>query len=102
MIADQVGTGPTFSGAAVAGATLMAVAFLVPGPHNSPPQGLSAAGPRCVTARSAPACGSPRWRGSGWGLDVLVPLRLNSLGASALVIGATFLAAAAIEAGCRR
>jgi len=31
-------------------------------------------------------------------LDVLAPLRLNSLGASALVIGATFLAAAAVEA----
>jgi MFS family permease len=38
--------------------------------------------------------------GLGLGVvDVLVPLRLNSLGASAVVIGATFLATAAIEAG---
>ena len=32
-------------------------------------------------------------------LDVLAPLRLDELGASAAVIGATFLVAAAIEAG---
>jgi MFS family permease len=32
-------------------------------------------------------------------MDVLAPLRLNQLGASAAVIGGTFLAAAAIEAG---
>jgi MFS family permease len=32
-------------------------------------------------------------------IDVLAPLRLSRLGASALVIGATFLASAAIEAG---
>jgi len=38
--------------------------------------------------------------GLGLGVvDVLAPLRLNELGATALVIGATFLGAAAVEAG---
>ena len=32
-------------------------------------------------------------------VDVLAPLRLSRLGVSALIIGATFLASAAIEAG---
>ena len=32
-------------------------------------------------------------------LDVLAPLRLDELGATAAVIGATFLVAAALEAG---
>ncbi|HYB88650.1 MAG TPA: MFS transporter, partial [Streptosporangiaceae bacterium] len=45
VIADQVGTGPTFSGAAVLGAGLMVVAFLVPAPHGTEPQGLSAMWP---------------------------------------------------------
>jgi MFS family permease len=99
VIADQVGTGPTFSGAAVAGAALMAVAFLVPGPHDSPPQGLSAAWPALRDRQVSTGMWLTTLAGLAFGvLDVLAPLRLNSLGASALVIGATFLAAAAVEA----
>jgi len=99
VIADQVGTGPTFSGAAVAGAVLMVVAFLVPGPHDSPPQGLSAAWPAMRDRQVSTGMWLTTLAGLAFGvLDVLAPLRLNSLGASALVIGATFLAAAAVEA----
>jgi MFS family permease len=99
VIADQVGTGPTFSGAAVAGAALMTVACLVPGPHDSPPQGLSAAWPAMRDRQVATGMWLTTLAGLAFGvLDVLAPLRLDSLGASALVIGATFLAAAAVEA----
>jgi MFS family permease len=99
VIADQVGTGPTFSGAAIAGAILMVVAFLVPGPHDSPPQGLSAIWPAMRDRQISTGMWLTTLAGLAFGvLDVLAPLRLNSLGASALVIGAAFLAAAAVEA----
>ena len=39
-VADAVGTGPAFAVAAVAGAVLAVVAFLVPAPHDPTPQGL--------------------------------------------------------------
>jgi MFS family permease len=98
VIADQVGTGPTFAGAAVFGAGLMAVAFLVPGPRRSQPQGLSAAWPALRDPQVTTGMWLTMLAGLAFGvLDVLVPLRLNQLGATALVIGATFLAAAAIE-----
>jgi MFS family permease len=98
VIADQVGTGPTFAGAAVAGAGLMAVAFLVPGPHSSMPQGLSAAWPALRDSQVSTGLWLTMLAGLGLGVvDVLAPLRLSSLGVTALVIGATFLAAAAIE-----
>ena len=99
VIADQVGTGPTFSGAAVLGAVLMAVAFLVPGPHDAPPQGLRAAWPALRDSRVSTGMWLTMLAGLGFGVvDVLAPLRLSALGASAFVIGATFLGAAAIEA----
>jgi MFS family permease len=99
VIADQVGTGPTFSGAAVLGAVLIAVAFLVPGPHDSPPQGLRAAWPALRDRRVSTGMWLTMLAGLAFGVvDVLAPLRLSALGASAFVIGATFLAAAAIEA----
>ncbi len=100
VIADQIGTGPTFAGAAVAGAALMVLAFLVPGPRNSAPQGLSAAWPALRDSQVSTGMWLTTLAGLGLGVvDVLVPLRLNSLGASAVIIGATFLATAAIEAG---
>ena len=100
VIADQIGTGPTFAGAAVAGAGLMVLAYLVPGPRNSAPQGLSAAWPALRDSQVSTGMWLTMLAGLGLGVvDVLVPLRLNSLGASAVVIGATFLATAAIEAG---
>jgi MFS family permease len=99
-VASQVGTGPAFSAAAVAGAVLIVIAFLVPAPARTEPQGLSAAWP----AIRDPHVGAGMWltmlAGVAFGvIDVLAPLRLSRLGASALVIGATFLASAAIEAG---
>jgi MFS family permease len=45
IVASQVGTGPAFAGAAVAGTVLMAAAFAVPAPPASVPQGLRAAWP---------------------------------------------------------
>jgi MFS family permease len=100
VIADKIGTGPTFAGAAVAGAGLMVLAFLVPGPRNSAPQRLSAAWPALRDSQVSTGMWLTTLAGLGLGVvDVLVPLRLNSLGASAVVIGATFLATAAIEAG---
>jgi MFS family permease len=99
VIADQVGTGPTFAGAAVAGAGLMVVAFLVPAPQGTEPQGLSAAWPALRDRQVGTGLWITMLAGLGFGvLDVLAPLRLNSLGASAVVIGAAFLGASAVEA----
>jgi MFS family permease len=98
-VADEVGTGPAFSAAAVAGVILMVTAFLVPAPARAQPQGLRAAWP----ALRDPRVGAGMWftllAGIAFGVvDVLAPLRLARLGASAVLIGATFLASAAIEA----
>jgi MFS family permease len=97
-IADQVGTGPTFAAAAVAGAALMMVAFIVPGAQGPVRQGLRTAW-RAVRDRDV---GAGMWltmlAGMAFGVvDVLAPLRLSRLGATALVIGGAFLGAAAIE-----
>jgi MFS family permease len=78
----------------------MVIAFLVPAPARAEPQGLSAAWP----AVRDPRVGVGMWltllAGLAFGVvDVLAPLRLSRLGASAVVIGGTFLASAAIEAG---
>jgi MFS family permease len=100
VIADQIGTAPTFAGAAVAGAGLMVLAFLVPGSRGAEPQRLSAAWPVLRDRQVSTGMWLTMLAGLGLGVvDVLVPLRLNSLGASAVVIGATFLATAAIESG---
>ena len=99
VVADQVGTGPTFSGAAVAGAGLMVLAYLVPDPHASVPQGLRAAWPALRDRQVSTGMWLTMLAGLAFGVvDVLAPLRLASLGATAIVIGGTFLAAAAIEA----
>ena len=99
-VASQVGTGPAFSAAAVAGGALMVIALLVPTPARAEPQGLRAAWP----AVRDPHVGVGMWltllAGVAFGVvDVLAPLRLSRLGVSAVMIGATFLASAAIEAG---
>ena len=99
-VATQVGTGPAFSAAAVAGGVLMVIALLVPTPARAEPQGLRAAWP----AIRDPHVGAGMWltllAGVAFGVvDVLAPLRLSRLGVSAVLIGATFLASAAIEAG---
>jgi MFS family permease len=97
-IADRVGTGPAFAAAAVAGTALMAVAFLVPQPRAPEPQGLAAAWPAIRDRQVGTGMWLTMLAGLGFGvLDVLAPLRLSHLGATATIIGATFLGAAAIE-----
>jgi MFS family permease len=97
-IADQVGTGPAFSGAAVAGTALMAAAFFVPGTPAPEPQGLRAAWPAIHDRQVNTGMWLTLLAGAAFGvLDVLAPLRLSQLGCTAVVIGATFLGAAAIE-----
>jgi MFS family permease len=98
VVAGQVGTGPAFAAAAVAGGILIVAAFFMPSPAPPEPQGLRAA---------LPALGNPRAAGGLWltllaGLafgvvDVLAPLRLAALGAGTVLIGATFLLSAAVE-----
>ena len=98
-IADEVGTGPAFSAAAVAGAVLMVAALLVPAPSSAAPQGLRAAWPAVREPQVMAGMWLTMLAGIAFGvLDVLAPLRLNQLGATALLIGATFLASAGIEA----
>jgi MFS family permease len=99
-VADEVGTGPAFSTAAVAGVTLMIVALLMPAPRKSVPQGLREMLPAIRNRDVATGLWLTLLAGMAFGmLDVLTPLRLAQLGASALLIAATFLAASAIEAG---
>jgi MFS family permease len=99
-VADQVGTGPAFAGAAVAGAALMVVTFLMPPPRAEPPQSLRAAWPVLRDRQVSVGLLLTLLPGLSFGVvDVLAPLRLSRLGASATVIGATFLLAAAIESG---
>jgi MFS family permease len=99
-IADQVGPGPAFAAAGVAGAGLIVAAFLVPRPRAVQPQGLRAAWPALRDRRIGAGMWLTMLAGLAFGvIDVLSPLRLNALGASGLVIGGTFLASAAIESG---
>jgi MFS family permease len=99
-VASQVGTGPAFAGAAVAGAVLIVAAFIIPPPRASAPQGLRDAWPALRDRGVDAGLWLTMLAGLGFGvLDVLAPLRLNHLGATAAVIAGTFLASAAIEAG---
>jgi MFS family permease len=99
-VGSQVGTGPAFAGAAVAGTVLIVVAFLVPPPRAAEPQGLREAWPALRDRRVTAGLWLTMLAGLGFGvLDVLAPLRLNQLGASAAVIAGTFLASAALESG---
>jgi MFS family permease len=99
-IASRVGTGPAFSAAAVAGGLLMITAFAVPSPHTEEPQGLRAAWPALRDLEVSAGMWLTTLAGIAFGIvDVLAPLRLNQLGVSATLIGATFLGASAIDAG---
>jgi MFS family permease len=100
VVASQVGTGPAFAGAAVAGAALIVVTFLVPAPRAEPPQPLRAAWPVLRDSQVSVGLWLTLLAGLALGVvDLLAPLRLSHLGASASVIGATFLVSAAIESG---
>ncbi|HEV2257166.1 MAG TPA: MFS transporter [Streptosporangiaceae bacterium] len=97
-IADQIGTGPAFASAAVAGGVLMAVAFAVPAPRASVPQGLREAFAAVRDRRLGVGLWLTMLAGLAFGvLDVLAPLRMAHLGVTALVIAATFLASAGVE-----
>lgn len=99
-VAGQVGTGPAFSAAAVAGVILITCALAVPPPAKAQPQRLRAAWPALRDRRVVTGMWLTMLAGMAFGVvDVLAPLRLGRLGASSAVIGATFLASAAIEAG---
>jgi len=99
-IANQIGTGPAFSAAAVFGAVLIAVNFFVAAPARTEPQGLSEAFAALKDRGVAVGLWLTTVAGLAFGVvDVLAPLRLNHLGAGALAISATFLGASAFEAG---
>lgn len=98
-VADEIGTGPAFVTAAVAGLALMVAAFLVPGPHDPIPQGLREMWPAVRDQRVGMGLWLTMLAGMAFGvLDVLAPLRLGDLGATGLLIAATFLGASAVEA----
>jgi MFS family permease len=97
-VASHVGTGPAFSAATVAGSILMVASFLVPKPVAATQQTLRSALP----ALAEPAISVGMWLTFVAGLalgvvDVLAPLRLNRLGADAVVIAGVFLGSAAVE-----
>jgi MFS family permease len=99
-VANQIGTGPAFSVASVAGAALMLAALAVPSPRPPEPQSLRAAWP----ALRDPRLGTGVWlmalAGIAFGtIDVLAPLRLSQLGASGTIIAVTFLCGAVLESG---
>ena len=99
-VANQIGTGPAFSAASVAGAALRLAALAVPSPRARNPQGLRAAWP----ALRDPRLGTGTWlmalAGIAFGMvNVLAPLRLSRLGAGATIIAATFLCGAVLESG---
>jgi MFS family permease len=103
-VASRVGTGPTFSAAAVADALLVVAAFALPAPAGvggpDERQGLGFAWPALRDAHVSAGMWLTALAGMAFGLvDVLAPLRLSRLGVSAPLIGLTFLLAAAIEAG---
>jgi MFS family permease len=98
-IASRVGTGPAFAAASVAGVFLLLVSLTMPRPEAGERQSLR----RALPALRDPGIAAGMWltglAGVAFGVvDVLVPLRLNALGASAVVISAAFLGAAALEA----
>ncbi len=98
-IGNQAGTGPAFSGAAVIGVTLMAVAVAVPAPQPTEPQGLRAAFASLRDSGVRTGLWLTAIPGMAFGVvDVLAPLRLSALGAGALAISATFLFASGVEA----
>jgi MFS family permease len=99
-VASQVGTGPAFSAAAVAGGLLIVAAFAMQRPAPAEPQGLRDAWPALRDREVLAGMWLTTLAGLAFGvLDVLAPLRLSNLGVDATLIGATFLASAAIETG---
>lgn len=98
-LAEAGGRGPVFSALAVAGVGLMAWALRTPAFESEAVSGLRAMGRAVLDARVAAGFWLVVLPGMIFGvIDVLVPLRLDVLGASAAAIAVVFLAAAALEA----
>jgi len=98
-VASRVGTGPAFAAAGVAGVFLLVMSMTMPKPAPGEPQSLRHALPALVEPGIAAGMWLTALAGIAFGVvDVLVPLRLSALGASAVVISAAFLGAAALEA----
>ncbi len=98
-VASRIGTGPAFAAASVAGAVLLLLSLTMPRPHGGEPQSLRQAFPALTDPGIAAGMWLTALPGIAFGVvDVLVPLRLSALGASAVVISAAFLGAAALEA----
>jgi MFS family permease len=96
--ANEVGTGAAFSAAAVAGALLMVVALMMRKSPESSRQGLQEMRPALKDRHVLAGLWLTMLAGMAFGVfNVLAPLRLARLGAAALVIAGTFLAASAIE-----
>lgn len=98
-IASAAGSGLAFAGATVAGVGLMISSLFLEVPAAVEPQPMS----RSVRALRDISLSGGLWltclAGIAFGVvDVLAPLRLNKLGASAITISAAFLGAAAVEA----
>ncbi len=98
-VANQIGTGPAFSAASVAGTALMLAAFAVTSPpRSSSPHTLRAVWPMLRDRRLSRGMWLMALAGIAFGVvDVLAPLRLSHLGASGTVIAATFLCGAVLE-----
>ncbi len=97
-IADQVGTATAFAMAAVAGAVLMTLAFVVPRPEKVAQQGLRQAWPAVRDLELGGGLWLTALAGMAFGvLNVLAPLRLSQLSGTAVIISVTFLASAAVE-----
>ncbi|MGA3215684.1 MAG: MFS transporter [Acidimicrobiales bacterium] len=97
--ASGVGTRPAFAAATFAAVCLMVASFRVATPVGSESQSLR----RAMHALSDQGVFAGMWltclAGLAFGvIDVLTPLRLNALGASAAVIAGAFLGAAGLEA----
>ena len=99
-LAHALGRGPVFSAVLLVAAGLAVALTILPAPPPPPPR---RAGPSLARQLRRPAIALGMWLvalpavASGV-INVLGPLRLGQLGASAAAIGATFLVAAAAEA----
>jgi MFS family permease len=98
-LAVGIGTAPAFAAATFAGFCLAVASFRVGTPLGGESQSLL----KAMRALSDPRLSAGMWltclAGLSFGVvDVLTPLRLSALGASAAVIAGAFLGAAALEA----
>ena len=97
-VASRVGTGPAFAAATFAGMCLVVASFRVAAPVGGEFQSLRSAARSLADSRIVGGMWLTCLAGLAFGvIDVLAPLRLSRLGADALVIGAAFLGAAAVE-----